>query len=405
MPRKYKPEKDEYMFFSSVSSVYGMLRPVEEQLQKGGYIGNVLADYNDLIYYDLGKEKDSPLFYNVMHENVRCEHEGRFIFDSAFKMKQPLTKSAEKEFRSYTKKYSDYLELLIRNTPPEEYPEELAELKFHQTYFRMLKVFGSRELWQDQLGFLVNARGYDGDITPIKEVGDIKKRTSRELWRHMRKYYPYSELRDAIVDLTNLACDREESTTKDTYTEQIEYRENYKKALQNYLVANKALQSGPEESERIAKLYIRDDIIKHKKQQDGPDNNVDYDGILKRVEEQEKAGVAPDPEEKAISDEIKAAVDNEYAAEYHKYDWCNSRFAIELEAAGCKDLNEGDFTGNRGNTPFFPEVEAQINAIDMGWPVDELIHIQRLHLIMRSTGYVHNKNNDNEYNDVGVKSI
>lgn len=46
MPRKYRPEKDEILFFASALSVYGMLRPVEERLLKGGYIGNVLSDYS-----------------------------------------------------------------------------------------------------------------------------------------------------------------------------------------------------------------------------------------------------------------------------------------------------------------------------------------------------------------------
>ena len=36
MPRKYRPEKDEIMFFASALSVYGMLRPVEERLLNPG---------------------------------------------------------------------------------------------------------------------------------------------------------------------------------------------------------------------------------------------------------------------------------------------------------------------------------------------------------------------------------
>ena len=403
MPRKYRPEKDEIMFFASALSVYGMLRPVEERLLKGGYIGNVLSDYSSQIDFYLGQEKQSPLFYDVIQNRLEIEHSGSFVNNYNFKMKQPLTRTSEKEFRNYTKKYSSYLELLIRNTPPEEYPEELSELKFHQAYFRMLKVFGSRELLEDQFGFLINARGFDGDVTPIREIGDKKNRISREQWRHMRKYYPYSELRDSITELINLACDREESKTKDNYTEQIEYRENYKKALQNYIAANKALQIGAEDAQRLAKLYLRDEIIKHKKQQDGPDKDVDYYGILKRVEEQEKNGAAVDPEEKAIADGIKDAVEQKYVTDSHRFDWCNSRYGKELKAAGCKELNEMDFTGARGNAVFQPELEAQINAIDMGWPVDELIHIQRLHLIMRKSSNVAEKDEAEEYNNFKTK--
>ena len=33
MPRKYKPVSDDYFFMSGATSVYGMLSPIEEQLQ------------------------------------------------------------------------------------------------------------------------------------------------------------------------------------------------------------------------------------------------------------------------------------------------------------------------------------------------------------------------------------
>ena len=61
MPRKYRPEKDEILFLPSALSVYGMLRPVEDRLLRGGYIGNVLSDYSSQINYHLGQEKQSPL--------------------------------------------------------------------------------------------------------------------------------------------------------------------------------------------------------------------------------------------------------------------------------------------------------------------------------------------------------
>ena len=386
MPKKYRPQKYDYFFFSAAVSVYGMLRPIEEQLQKGGYQGNVLSDYSDALCNELEREPNSTLFYNELMENSHASDDRDMLLDSKFMAVETLTKSSAKDFRNYTKKYSDYLELLIKNTPPEEYPEELSELKYHQAYLRMLSVFGARELWHDQLGFLMNARAYDGDMPSIKETGNKQdKGISRELWRHIRKYYPYSELRDSIVELTNLVCDREESKEKDTYTEQIEFREKYKKALQNFLAANEALGMEPKD-------FVRRDVIKEMKQQDGPEKDVDYYGILQRVEEQDKNGEEPDPREKAIAEDIKTRVDNKFNAEKNDYKWSRSRFEKELQAAGCVGLNEIDFTGNRGNKEmFFSQVEAQINAIDMGWPVDELVHIQRLQMLFRKESDISGK--------------
>ncbi len=386
MPRKYRPTKDDYLIGSSVLSIYGMLRPIEEQLQRGGYRGTLLSDYGSGISNELERNVNHNLAHDELMMQVPVKDEGEIVTDYNFLHVATLTKSSAKDFRDYVNKFSDYLELLIKNTPPEEYPEELAEMKFHQAYIRMLKVFGSRELWMDQLGFFMNGRNFDGDMTSIREVGNKKEKyVSRELWRHMRKYYPYSDVRDVYTEVTNLVCDREESEEKDSYTEEIEYREKYKKALQKYVAANNALAAGPQEKERIAKLYIRDDIIKKMKQQDGPEKDVDYYGILKRVEEQEKKNEVPDPEEKAIADSIKNKVNNKYnnpnPGQIDKY---NSRYENELVAAGCVDLNEMDFSGSRaaGETAF-AEVEAQINAIDMGWPIDELIHVQRLQMIIR----------------------
>ena len=392
MPKKYRPQKDDYFFFSAAESVYGMLRPVEEQLQKGGYRGNIFSDYCKALSDELEREPNSTLFFNELMDNSHAADERDMLLDSKFLAVETLTKSSAKEFRDYAKKYSNYLELLIRNTPPEEYPEELSELKYHQTYLRMLSVFGARELWQDQLGFLLNARVYDGDMPAIKETGNNQaKGVSREMWRHMRKYYPYSELRDSIVELTNLVCDREESKEKDTYTEQIEYREKYKKALQNFLAANEALGMEPKD-------FVRRDVIKAMKQQDGPEKDVDYYGILQRVEEQEKNGEEPDPREKAIAEDIKTRVDNKYNAEKNDYKWSRSRFEKELKAAGGVGPNEEDFTGDRGNKEmFFSHVEAQINAIDMGWPVDELVHVQRLQQIFRNDAGISSKPGTPEY--------
>ena len=273
-------------------------------------------------------------------------------------------------------------------------------MKYHQAYIRMLKVFGSRELLSDQLGFLPNARTFDGDTICIREKGNKHdKYVSRELWRHMRKYYPYSDLRDSYVELINLACDREESQEKETYTGEIEYREKYKKALQNYIATSQGLAQGPKEEERLAKLYLRDEIIEAMKTHDGPEKNVDYYGILKRVAEKEKNGEKPDPEEKSIEQNINNRVEAKYKTDAYRFRWCNSRYEKELLAAGCVDMSDMDFTGQRGNAGTFPQVEAQINAIDMGWPVDELVHIERLQIIMKPSVGIRGNQDTPEFQD------
>ncbi len=49
---------------------------------------------------------------------------------------------------------------------------------------------------------------------------------------------------------------------------------------------------------------------------------------------------------------------------------------------GCV-TNEADITGARGIQNTFPEIDAQLNAIDMGWPMDELVNIARLRIFLR----------------------
>ena len=383
MSRKYRPSVDDYFDFAFLYSVHGYLMPIEDKLRAGGYTGPILADYDNSIYDNLNIQKTTPLDFVTKMADAEKEGRSLMVKDDNFRSARTISREEEKEFRKYLKKIDNHLDLLIKNTPPEEYPGELAEMKYYKAYIRAQRVFGSRELYMDQLGFLINARAYDADMKPVKVGIGYKGGVSRELWRHVEKYYPYSEYRDAIIGLTNVACDYEENKEKNTFIEQMEHRENYRKALQNYLSACKALDLGEEEGERIAKLYIRDDIIKEQKTQDGPDKNIDYHAIIKRVEEQKKNKLPVDPEDQRIADDIEKKVNDDYKENRHKYDWCCSRFGKEVAAAGY-ETNEKDFTGNRGNKIHFPAVEAQINAIDMGWPVDELIHIQRLHLLIKN---------------------
>ena len=54
MPRKYRASQMDYMFFCCASSIYGMVRPIEEKLKAGGYKGPFLADFDNEIYKKLG---------------------------------------------------------------------------------------------------------------------------------------------------------------------------------------------------------------------------------------------------------------------------------------------------------------------------------------------------------------
>lgn len=394
MPRRYRPQKDDYFFMAAVYPIYGMLRPIEKKLKQGGYTGPTLADFDNNIYIDQNIDKTNPLDFSERPFNAGLEAVGAMAMDDGFKVISTLSRDEETQFRRYLKKFDDYLGLLIKNTSPEEYPEEVSELKFYKAYLRMIKVFGSRELVQDQLGFLVNARAYDADFQNIVEVGAKKTPDkTRELWRLVKKNYPITEYRDSMIDLINLACDYEENKEKNTYIEQIEYRENYRKALQNYWSANNAQEMGIKEAERIAKLYALDEVIKDKKQADGPDKDVDYYGIMKRVEEQEKNKQPVDPKDKELVDSIKESAKNVYNANPARFDYCNARYMYELEAVGFH-TNGKNVTGIRGNQFYYPEIDAQINAMDMGWPVDELVHVQRLQLILRPTFKVPGKSND-----------
>ncbi len=87
---------------------------------------------------------------------------------------------------------------------------------------------------------------------------------------------------------------------------------------------------------------------------------------MKRVEEQKKNGQEPSPEDSEIVKKINDSVNEKYNPKtYADY---NTRYAFELKGMGCV-TNEADITGARGIQNTFPEIDAQLNAIDMGWPM------------------------------------
>ncbi|SNU05851.1 hypothetical protein SAMN06297422_10567 [Lachnospiraceae bacterium] len=454
---KYRPSEDDYMIFSAAVSLYGAFAPIEEKLKAGGYKGPFFADFKNDIYKNLEiiddkatqkkqedydkKNPDKPKKVSPVYKSTELDHINQMdnlelsesvnlYRENSMNMKKTLSKNQEKKFWEYSKKYENYLDLIIKNTPEDEYPNELNEIKFNKAYLRMIRVYGSRELLEDQMGFLLNARGFDGDHAYIK-YSKKDSGISRELWRLVDKNYPYSEHREAITNLINAACDYEENKEKDTYIEQIKARENYKKCLKNYLKVNSKLMETREEGRRMIKLDELNYAIKSLKLKDGEDKKIDYEAIYKRVNDNKEQGKKVDPKDKEIYDKIMFKANNlesiirdlkqkdgpdkdiDYYAIYQRakdkidnneevdlgekevYDkisneierWLDSkddydsRYGLEIEAMGYYLNGDKDFTRKRGNRNFETELEAQINAIDMGWPMDELIHVQRLQIV------------------------
>ena len=408
MPKKYLAMPEDIMVFSSVATVYSMIKPVEDKLKAAGYKGPTLADFDNTIYKELGlvdkeatrikqqkadKKKGSkapavPPVYKSTKEHFlkvgdKLKNTGKGIItmdNNQLIISNDYTDSSDKEFHKYLDKFDKYLDLLIANTPEEEYKDELTQLKFQKANTRVIKTFGSRKVFSNQLGFASTVKGLDSGLKIIKEPGVPSSGVSRELFKKVYQNYPYSDVLNASTDLINVICDYEENKEKNTYTEQLKYRDNYRKAVKNFLDVSKSLANGPELMEKMAKQEIREGVIKAMKKADGDEKNVDYEAIIKRVEAQQKNGEQPSPEDSEIVKKINDAVDKKYTpAQYERY---NSRYSSELSAMGFK-TNETDFTGTRGLSSFYNELNAQLNAIDMGWPMDELIHIQRMTTFFR----------------------
>lgn len=413
MPRRYRPALDDYFAFSSAVTLFGAFKPIEDKLKAGGYKGLTFADFDNKIYEAMGVVDEEATRQKQEEENEKAQKKGKvapkvkpvykksdedFItnmgevtyvekgnmyLENNINMRKTLSKESEKKFRENIRKYDEYLALIEKNTPKDEYKEELRELKFYRAFIRMINVMGSRELLEDQLGFGINYRGFDGDHSGIKVIEGLGLEATREVWRNVMKNYPFGNHRDSFVELANTICDYEENKEKDTYIEQIKYRENYKNALKNYLKNAKALEYGEGNYQKLAEIDFREKVIAELKEKDGPKKNIDYHGIYKRVEEQEKAGEEPDILEKGIADMIREGVKAKMkGTDLLAY---NSRYNDEYEAMGFSVNGDEDFTGKRGNLQYYHEAEAQLDAIEMGWPMDELIHIQRLLISKRST--------------------
>ena len=405
MPRRYRANADDVYVFTFLLGVYGALKPIEEKLRAGGYIGPILPDFDNNIYskYEIIDEeatrkkqeaadkkkggsapKVSPEFKksDISFSKVDFEdsYESDFRFESNISGVTLLSKKGEKDFREYIKKLEDYMDLLIKNTPKEEYADELKAVEFFEANLRIIKVFGSRAFLYDRMGFLVNTRGYDADVSYISDKKGLSHSVSRELWKNVDRYYPYGDIRNAVTSLLNTACDYEEDKNKDNYISQIEYRERYKECIMNYYSAMKGVENGPEEFDRLLRVAIRDDVIKEYKDRDAKDKKgiyVDYEAIYIRVEQQIKNGQESSKDDLDIYNRIKERVDKIVSTERVKKDLYNSKYFHELNSMEYW-TNEKDFTGFRGNMQLYDEVEVQLNAIDMGWPLDEIPHVQRI---------------------------
>ena len=165
---KYRPSYDDYMIFSAAVSLYGAFAPIEEKLKAGGYKGPFFADFKNDIYKKLEiiddeatqkkqedydkKHPDKPKKVSPVYKSTELDHinqmgnselaeSGNLYRENSMSMKKTFSKNQEKKFREYSKKYENYLDLLIKNTPEDEYPNELSEIKFNKAYLRMIRVY------------------------------------------------------------------------------------------------------------------------------------------------------------------------------------------------------------------------------------------------------------------------
>lgn len=414
MPRKYLAMPNDVFALSSIATIYSMINPIEKKLVAAGYKGPLLADFDNDIYKELGVEDKEATRKLQEQSNEEWEAENKegeapkvapaykktadhfiakgdtfqsegigsvIINNNSFTNSDEFTEESDKEFHKYLAKFDKYLDLLISNTPEEEFKEEFTQLRFQKANIRAVKTFGSGQVFSNELGFAWSMEMFDSDLPCIKEPGVPGSGVSRELWKQTYKNYPYGDLLEASTDILNTACDYEENKEKNTYIGQIKYRENYRNAIQGYLDAARSLANDPETAERTIKQIRKEEVIKKLKEFDGPDKDIDYNEIIKRVEEQKKKGQEPNPEDSAIAKKINDIVNKEYKpGDYSEY---NTRYAFELKGMGYAP-SERDFTGNRGIQLMIPEIEAQLNAIDMGWPMDELVNIQRLTVFLRN---------------------
>lgn len=330
MPKKYTATSDDLFALSGISTIYSMINPIERKLVAAGYQGPILADYDNLIYEGLKvidqeatrklqeqknqeweaanrrlRKQNKPLIEHPVKVDGVCKqtednymtkgntfqlasHGTVNIVSNSLTDSKDYTEESANRFHKYLDKVDKYIDLLISNTPEEEFKEEFTQLRFQKAHIRTIKTFGSRTVFSNELSFASCATGIDGEMPLIKEPGVCEEGVSRELWKQVNKNYPYNDLLAASTDIMNTACDYEENKEKNTYIEQIKYRDNYRKAVKSLLDTSRSLANGAETTEKIIKQHLKETVIKELKEADGPDKNIDYNEIMKRVEEQKK---------------------------------------------------------------------------------------------------------------------
>ena len=189
-----------------------------------------------------------------------------------------------------------------------------------------------------------------------------------------------------------------------------------KKSLLKFKAADQALQTSPEDYDRMATAktldeYLGDlnneksnkykdfasdkqiaDYISKQPKNDEGKTVIDYKAIMERVAEQEKKGEEPDPAEAKIAANIQKYVEDNRREIPERFDHFHSLQGNEVEGMGIY-INNIDFSGQRGTKSYYSEIDAQINAIEMGWPTDELQHISRMQMAYRKLLITKGKNN------------
>ena len=109
------------------------------------------------------------------------------INNNSFTNSDEFTEESDKEFHKYLDKFEKYLDLLISNTPEEEFKEEFTQLRFQKAHIRAMRTFGSGQVFSNELGYAWSMEMFDSDLPCIKEPGVSMGGVSRELWKQIYK--------------------------------------------------------------------------------------------------------------------------------------------------------------------------------------------------------------------------